>query len=526
MNNGPLHPDMANILQSTSPLKNWLTTFLNSHNKGVDRTLYKELQQFVNASNQSFKNFHLPETNEQFTQNLIAKCINKLKQNASSHSTAAMGAFTTLMSSMLSLYIGIALTLNEQTDQAKKYVSKSMDLYEKLEEYFYPYIDNEAAFNQVMRVVYQLHLQIKREMNPQYTSPQEIKKLIHLKNNESTKFNLPYHGKVIFNSQSLQMVTLDKTCTGSILNEIQKIQEKQQKRSQYVIFLSGVWGHVISLDINYNPKNSCIEIICVESAQQKTQWDFLKHLTLLLSSMNSRYQILACQAQLQKDVTRCALFSFVISSVLSKTHFQSLEPYVISGNFYDPSSNELELLPNTRWIPTAAFGEKLTKMAQSFSTLKASFTTDKYALFSAQYGFDETILKTYIDYREEILRGKINNTFFQGLTEATVLKKFDTTSMDQALRRSAAGFGQTRDMKYLLNLLKTNNRNDAINTADNKTNHYTPLHLAIIHKQEKRACLLVESGAKSNIPDSHNKTAAEYFAESHLKDNGYLKASI
>ena len=108
--------------------------------------------------------------------------------------------------------------------------------------------------------------------------------------------------------------------------------------------------------------------------------------------------------------------------------------------------------------------------------------------------------------------------------------------MKQSALHIAAGYGHVECLEFLLhNLSDVDDKDQAIN-AQNRLSGATPLHCClqksttgVVEASVRRmACvhLLMQAGARTDIPDAHGKTALDYWKEQDLQDESLSMASL
>lgn len=378
---------------------------------------------------------------------------------------------------------------------------------------------------------------------------------IERKNQKSKDFQLPFNGKLIDNVKSCHITTIDPVCIQTLLAEIGEIATENMPRTQFMVRIFGRIGHILGIDVSYNATAKRLELICVDSAAVKYQWEFLKELTQVLNQLPITYQIIAIQSRLQKSAIGCPIYTLILCNELSKTSFSAIRKtdqtlqkkeclkivFYDSNQSHNPSLAELPVLSNVSWFPVTVLGKKAIMIGQSSTEMRERLATlydeknveEIMSNWSKLYEFDFAKQKTYYEYHRQSLKMKYQNTPFLHLSEENTLSKLkskpdEKMTKDLALRRQAAGNGPLCEMEYLISLLEAQNQLEDLNIKGG-IKQKTPLHWAISTGHTQRACLILSKGARSDIPDIDEKTAKDYFKESkvsQLKDNAYLKRKM
>ena len=428
----------------------------------------------------------------------------------------------------------------------------SKDAYQNLEFLFANGIQQDPYARPLRTRVFKSLLEYSMKAPDQQLFPEEVLFHIERKNTKARQFGGTFNGKLIVNHESENMVKMDLNCIKKLHTEMQSIKSGKEPRTQFIVFVCGNNGHVIPFDVAYNQKDKQFEIICIESASQKLQYDCLNALIPIMEENSEKFQIVALQCRIQKNKQGCSVYSIALANESSKLSFSELKNYKPQLQkteqdgivFYnnagkDPSLKDLSSLKNVTWVPVAALGLKAILMGQSTSEIKQRLEQIKHPKMDdtmqnwfKAFDVNQEKQKSYFNYHEFSLKQKFLKTPFQGLTVESVFEKVrakqgEEVNEDLALRRLAAGFGPYREMEFLVLELEKRNELKRLDTpGGTKSKSRTPLHLAIINGNVSRACLLVSKGAKTDIPDDDKKTAKDYFENSTFKlmaQNLYLK---
>lgn len=368
--------------------------------------------------------------------------------------------------------------------------------------------------------------------------PQTLNRLIQMKNVISAKFDFPYYGMLIANENSPYGYTLDPKSFKKVLKVIDKIVSNQQQRTQVVYHLAGQPRyHALALDIQYDNSKNQLQIICYDSTKHALQFAFLKKLTAELVSKNIPYAIIACQGDTQKDEFKCMEMAFIAGSFLSKLQFSKLmqmnkintpSAFTLVGRQFEP-----EDLPNVHWLDVTAFGTKAVLMSQSINLItqgmKALGITSSTAVTNLidKYEINRDQREYYPEYKDKIFQAKLAGTPFAGLSTEKILQRARTESTAQALRRAAAGLLPCRELEFLLEQMKLGTLKNEIDEPDSGETEYTPLHVALDKGKVKQSCLLLNYGAKTDIPSKKNGTAKDLFLNKpKLHHNKYLSSKL
>lgn len=347
--------------------------------------------------------------------------------------------------------------------------------------------------------------------NRLWLSLEELQYHIDRKNDESSKDHSDYHAKLIYNKEPTSVSEVDIYCVETLFNEVVKIQRGEAKRTQFILDVVGQ-SHALTLDISWDPQTLQLEIMCVESSVLVTQYNLIVELSSRLTMQNIKHQILAIQANVQKDMSSCYTIAYMFSRLLSKLTFEQLNNHKsVTQPTFSVGGNLQRLPPlhdNVKWLDVSALGERAVKMGQSYTDMRKNLlkiypkqeeaVDKKIAQWKSWYEVElndpskeeSANLTAYTTYRRQSLRLKAMGTPLNGISVEQIYAHTKATTEGQALRRLAAGWGPLREMRYLLKA-----HPEVMNEVSEKDSK-TPLGWAIDKKQHHRAKILRDAGAK------------------------------
>lgn len=281
----------------------------------------------------------------------------------------------------------------------------------------------------------------------------------------------PYSAELIYHFDAYQQHAVDQVVVTKLIERMRLIKDEQLPRTQFIIDVLGV-GHAMVIDVALNKHTGSLDMICVDSACLGFQADFLKQLLSGLAAqgmVNTR--TVAIQTGLLKDYHSCYTLSLALSSELAKhtvDHLLADEAIPQPTFLRSHGSSAESALANVHWRDVTALGKKVVMMGQSFTEMKTNllkmFPQDTKIVdgmirdLKNAYGMGEkldslgtaTHEKSYSHLKRASLRQKTTQNPYADLTTSKVLTKVNSTEIDQALRRLAAGFGPCRDMRFLV----------------------------------------------------------------------------
>ncbi|MBS0287347.1 MAG: hypothetical protein JSR17_08630 [Proteobacteria bacterium] len=370
-------------------------------------------------------------------------------------------------------------------------------------------------------------------------SARRLALLMEAKNNTNAEFGISFHGELIVNSNSYHLVNFDEGAFTQFVQKCALIQQRKQPRTQFVNYIHGTAGHVLAFDVSVS-ETGTLQIICVESAQEAKQYHYLKKLVGFLSAKNIPFAVLACQAELQRDLSTCAVFAYALCGVLSKTSFEALskDAKVEQPSFGSRFTEVQQLppLPFVQWFHVTKLGYKAILMSQSFTSMQANLQlmgvkehdiSTKVTQWKLWYDMDDASRKTYIDHRVKMMGLKLQGQPLANVLLDEILRKTKAKDVFQALRRLSAGFGPKRLLEALL--IVCHKGKITLDLPD-ETKGLSAAHLSIIHQEPKRACLLLKYGASfDKANDKEPRTARDLYLASTsaiLRNNPVLKQKL
>lgn len=377
----------------------------------------------------------------------------------------------------------------------------------------------------------------------------EIQFHIDRKNKKAQEFGGSFHGKLIDHQDSERSTQIEPECVKKVYEEILTIRSETSPRTQMIVYPLGSYGHVCAFDIGYNADRQVIEMISLESARSKFQWDFLKALTDMLQENGLNYEIAAIQTRLQKNFDGCPVFALLLAEESSKLSFASLKtcsPEIQAAEFKkiffnnvfgeDLILSQQPPLKNVTWLPVSVLGTKAVLMGQSTQEIEENLKQiqgiDAKKVMEEWFKFYEChreAKQSYYNYHLNSMTSKFRGIPFDGLTVKKIFEKLkakpeEVMNEGLALRRQAAGYGPLREMEFFISILEKHKALDRLNIQGGAQER-TPLHWAIVQGKVSRACLLLSKGAQSDLPDKQGKTAKDYFktASEPMRSNSYLQ---
>ncbi|MGE4349692.1 MAG: hypothetical protein AB7D28_07995 [Candidatus Berkiella sp.] len=376
----------------------------------------------------------------------------------------------------------------------------------------------------------------------------ELNTLVEKRNTIEERMFRNTKARVIFTPELKWAQRLNPSALAELIHIIQEIQTGNLPRQQIALYLSHSVGHAITLDISKNNNSQKIEIIALESTCNWQFVDALQKITDALTKSEIKHNIIACQTGLQKDGMSCTAYVLCFLSLLAKTSFQELSQKTASfhtqPDFFISSqlgSQSMSTIPNVRWFDVTALGKKAVMMGQSFTKMRSDlqklFPDLEHKKIEAMitdlkrhYNIDSKEISSYIDYKRREYKAIASGQPFKHISWDGIAAKLTGTSQkipptrEVALRRLAAGFGTAQELEYLISSMEEL----SLSCQDSGEKGYTPLHHAVKNAKEKRAFLLLSSGADPDIADKtpEHKTARQYAEELETTQPSYIKTKL
>lgn len=375
-----------------------------------------------------------------------------------------------------------------------------------------------------------LEEKIRNRITPtKQMSLEEAEFHIEQKNAGRELYGSTFHGELIHNPDSRSFVLFDPEVIKALINKFTLMSQGKQERTQFIIYPYGLTdGHTLLLDANYNKGTNAFEFIYVDSAQDSTQYRFLKLLIEALKRTHVKYQFIACQTGLQYDDYSCTNFNIALGSIISRLPFDEINKAqkVPQPEFMDSrhisikqlmADTDTSPLDNVEWVPVTTLGLKAIKLAQSlacmglmllkYSNNNLELAAEVKEAWSKQYGVDMGRQLYYMNHRYQSMLNTYNgepykDMNFEAVVERTRIDKQETMTPAVALRRLAAGCGPMNALAFLLNHVSS----DVVNEQGAKDQR-TGLHWALQQSKNHRAYMLLNAGANPNIPDQAGVTA-------------------
>lgn len=392
----------------------------------------------------------------------------------------------------------------------------------------------------------QLQLNISKAQGSLTISPDDIQRWVNRKNQRAITFSLPYQGVVVYSEAAFNCYLPDPDSMCLLFNAIDRAASSNTNLRQQILFYFNIsTGHVELLDVAFDAMTKKLSLINVSSTNMASQYYFLQTLSSYLKEKQYDFELLACQANIQRDGISCNLYAFALSSLVARLSFQAISAEkfrTAQPLFFDVSHRRghyLEPLENVAWCSIHALGVKAILMSQSFTfmretleghykaaeknTLIAEFK-DKYGLVESQ---DFATKRDYVDY----LRWRLSSQDpMKDLSIDKLKRKCKVQDNGQLVRRAVNYCTKTEFSFLISEFSKLSLDNNPLDAKDaNPEKGYTPLMLAInTRKTPGRAIALLQSGKVSvDKPNAQGKSAKHNFSElpsdSAIAQNPFLQ---
>lgn len=365
-------------------------------------------------------------------------------------------------------------------------------------------------------------------------SPDDLQQQVIRKNQRSKEYALPFHGEVIFAKEVSHSYLPDPAAMQLLFALLQSMVKNGTSQRQQIFFYYNVaYGHVELLDVAFDATTQMLKLISVSSTNLSSQWYFLRELVQHLTTQATPYDLIACQADLQRDGVSCLLYTYALSSIVAKLSFNTLKQARVSQPvFFDVShfaGDTLLTVENCSWFSSRALGDKAQLISQSFTHCKKELTA-MHSVSEAQQLFNDFKIKynlvesddlthkrTYIDY----LRTRFAN-FPKNFSVEKLKTKFRVQSSGQMMRRAVDSASVIEFDFLIATFAKLDIQNNPLNEPDNNPNKaLTPLLYALKRATPGRAIKLLQTEKiVLEKKDACGKNAQDYFSE--LPDDSVL----
>lgn len=384
---------------------------------------------------------------------------------------------------------------------------------------------------QLITKLVELQLNICKAQKTFTVSPNDMQGWITRKNQRATANALPYQGKVIYSASAFNCYLPDPQSLQLLYTEIATMVANGNHQRQQILFYFNVpTGHVELLDVTFDAITKKLSIVNVSSTNMVSQYYFLQGLCAHLKEMQYLFEIVACQANMQRDGISCSLYAYALSGLVARLSFEQINAERfrdVPPLFFDvshPKGQSLEPLTNIAWCTIHALGVKAILISQSFTfmreTLKDIYKPnvlealilefkDKYGLVESE---DFSKRRDYIDYLRKRLSSEDPTN---GLSIDKLKKKCNAKENGQLVRRAVDYCTKTEFEFLIREFSKLSLDNNPLDEKDaNPKKGYTPLMLAITRKTPGRAIALLQSGKVSvDKQDVSGKSAKNAFSE-------------
>jgi len=349
--------------------------------------------------------------------------------------------------------------------------------------------------------------QLLSQYHPQWMGTKEL--LFHIeRKNKQKVLDGQYYCEAIFNTNAHQISAVDEYCINKLVSKMVAFRTEKRAKRQFIVDVAGQ-SHALLFDVTRGTDNRTLNIICVESTNIPLQHLAIMMMVSKLLMQGIKPNIIAIQADLQKDSHSCYAFALALSTILAKTSFADLNKHPgVVPEFIGVDGKKIELfvIEEVKWVPVTLLGEKAVMMGQSSTQMKERLkllaptkeadVEAKIIKWQQFYKIDgyvsERYPQSYIHYRRRSWRLRYLQTPFADLSVEKVLARTKSENVGQALRRQASGMGPLRDMRYLLQM------HPEIINEKGGTEQRTALYWAYTKNQPNRIRLLKEAGASED----------------------------
>lgn len=385
---------------------------------------------------------------------------------------------------------------------------------------------------QLIKKLIQLQLDISKAQGSLTISPDDMQQWVDRKNQRAVAFCLPYQGVVVYSEAAFNCYLPDPDSLRLLFNKIASIASSDKNLRQQILFYFNIsTGHVELLDVAFDAMTKKLSIINVSSTNMVSQYYFIQTLSRHLKEQRYDFELVACQANIQRDGISCSLYAFALSSLVAKLSFQAITAEKFRTTqplFYDVSHRRghyLEPLENIAWCSIHALGVKAILMSQSFTfmreTLEGHYKAEEIKAliteFKDKYGLVESpdfaTKRDYIDY----LRWRLTSQDpMKDLSIDKLKRKCKVQDNGQLVRR-AVNYCTKSEFSFLISeFSKLSLDKNPLDEKDaNPEKGYTPLMLAInTRKTPGRAIALLQSGCVSvDKNNAQGKSAKHNFSD-------------
>jgi len=374
-------------------------------------------------------------------------------------------------------------------------------------------------------------------------SIEELNYHLTQKNERALRLGVPFHGNAVISDAN----TLYNASYGSEKKLFEQFlatclsEPNPCKRAQFLFYYNEANGNVDVFDVKQNPDTRYLEIINIHTGNSCAHYNLLLRIYTLLTMFKVDFKILACQAELGHRTQSTSLYAFKISSLLAKSTFTEIESKCTpqQPKFIDEAHKSPQQLPligqQVHWFPIETLGDKAVLLISSLKKRKA-LLKERFASYQQQYGLSEmvqddpaTVYNYADDYRKRLAHRYHRQNPFANLSDQCLKQKLTTEDNGQMVRRAAAGFANTREFEFLVELMKKNDQEKVLHVPA-KEKDYTPLHWTLKKQSAKKAAILLHATpftqAELSEKNKDNKSAMDYFAASKnplVKENLVLQ---
>lgn len=385
---------------------------------------------------------------------------------------------------------------------------------------------------QLINKLVQIQLDITKAQGSFTVLPRDLQRWVESKNQRAVRYGLPYHGAVIYSEAAFNCYLPDPSALRLLFEKIALMTNSESNQRQQILFFFNIaTGHTELLDISFDFASKKLSLINVSSTNMVSQYYLLQSLISYLKEKEHTFEIVACQADVQRDGLSCSLYAYALSGIIAKCSFEQINAVCFRESpplFFDVSNrrgHHLEPLNELSWCSIHAFGEKAILISQSFTAMREALnkhhTPDKtnalISEFKAKYGLVESNdfaqKRYYIDYLRRRL--SLENPA-QGLTIELLKRKCNVKDNGQLVRRAVNYCNKTEFEFLIAEFSKLSIDDNPLDEKDaNPQKGFTPLMLAICsRKSPTRAIALLNSGKVSpDTKDAHGKSAKDNYNE-------------
>lgn len=450
----------------------------------------------------------------------LAQTLDQRSPHAAEHSNELLSPFRgyfLLLAAINAFNLALDMHQQNKQDKAIELVVAALKWLEDLELNHLPALSEAILYElreELVTKISTLQVAISIAQGSQVISAKDLQFMVERKNQRAARFRLPYFGEVICAPTVANCYLPDPQALQLLYDNIQAmVSSNKTQRKQILFYYNLATGHVELLDVAFDATIQKLFLINISSTHLASQHYFLQQLVHQLHARNLRFDIIACQTDIQRDGISCLLYAYALSGIVARSSYAKLlEPKFATRppTFFDVSHQEGHILgeiPNVRWCTLHALSPKVSLMSQSFTFMETSLrqfynseeVKSLIADFKTKYGLvnSEELLskRTYIDYlRNHFARclhpeAPAHQITMHGLRTKYKVKAPDIDNGQMA--RRAVVYGTTDEFDVLLEHFSQLTLEDNPLDAPDKNKGLTPIWHALQRQTPGRALKLL-----------------------------------